>query len=188
MEVRFRRDLPSVLYLGIILASSHSMLIACNMNTLLLKTILTVMVLLQPQAPWKDDYEQISRGLLSGATTAPVFDGEYGVQRTLALDISLAWFESRFDRHATGDNGAAHGLYQVHAKEAETVEAQTIEANKLIKASFRICRNRPLEERLGWYASGGNGCDRPGGLKASRHRMLKAMWLYRKFFEGKPQD
>jgi len=172
MEVRANRNLRFGLYLAIILASGHQMLI----------TILAMMALLQPSAPWKDNYETVARGLLSGATASPVFEGQYGVQRTIALDVSLAWFESRFDQHAIGDNGAAHGLYQVHAKEAPTVEEQTKQANEMIKASFRICKNRPLEERLGWYASGGNGCDRPGGLKASRHRMLKALWLYRKFF------
>lgn len=149
----------------------------------MLKTILTVMTLLQPQAPWKGDYETVARGLLEGAAAAPVFEGAWGVQRTIALDVSLAWFESRFDHHATGDNGAAHGLYQVHRREAESVKAQTVEANELIKASFRICKNRPLEERLGWYASGGNGCDKPGGLKASRHRMLKAIWLFEHYFK-----
>ena len=150
----------------------------------MLITILTVMALLQPKAPWEGDYETVARDIARGAAASPVFEGEYGIQRTIALDVSLAWFESRFDRHAIGDHGAAHGLYQVHAREAETVEAQTIEANELIKASFRICKNRPLEERLGWYASGGNGCDKPGGLKASRHRMLKAIWLFEHYFKN----
>lgn len=146
--------------------------------------ILAAMVLLQPSAPWKDSYEHTAKGILEGATSEPIFRGDGGVFRTVALDVSLAWFESRFNPVALGDKGRSWGLYQFqdHGK-PEGVKAQTIIANRLIRESFRICAARPLEERLGWYAAGGNGCDR--GLTHSRHRIWKAQWLIRKL--GKPE-
>jgi hypothetical protein len=134
---------------------------------------------LQPVAPWSKTYPETAQGMVEGATAVPVFDGPLGVERTVALDASLAWFESRFDVHATGDHGTAHGLYQVHAPEGETVKEQTIQANRMVKQSFKACANQRTEEWLGWYAAGGNDCMR--GLRESRHRMLKAFWLFKHF-------
>lgn len=168
------------LYMVPVPSASHQMLIGCGVT--MIQLVIAMMVLLQPVAPWRTNYENVARGILDGARESPVFEGETGFQRTVALDISIAWFESRFDQHATGDHGAAHGLYQVHAKEDETVKEQTVRANLMIRESFRVCKSRPLEERLGWYAAGGNGCSR--GLQASRFRMWKAMKLYREFLEG----
>jgi len=143
--------------------------------------ILSLMILLQPNAPWKSDYENIATGIEQGAKRVPVFQGDSAVKMTIALDVSLAWYESRYDRHAVGDHGTAHGLYQVHAPEDETIEEQTVNANLLLKHSFKVCIANPLNERLAWYASGkGDGCENEGGRKASRHRMATAMWLFRK--------
>lgn len=148
----------------------------------MLTWIISLMLLLQPQAPWKANYESTAVGILEGAKAEPLFQGESGLRRTVALDVALAWFESRFDPSAVGDNGRSRGLYQVqYVGDVEPVLQQTIRANQMIKESFRVCRYKPFEERLGWYASGGNGCSNAGGLKASRHRVLKAKWL-----EGKP--
>lgn len=139
--------------------------------------VLAAMLQLQPSAPWLASYTETARGIAEGAEAEPVFAGD--VRRTIALDIAVAWFESRFRPDAVGDHGAAHGLYQVHAPLAATVKQQTIEANRMMRASFKVCSRRPLLERLGWYASGGATCDRPGGLKASSHRMRLAERLFR---------
>lgn len=142
--------------------------------------VLTLMVYLQPVAPWRDNYETIAKGIVRGASEEPVFTGESGVYRTLALDVSLAWFESRFDANAVGDHGRSRGLFQVQAKEVSADPyLQTLQANRMIRESFRVCARRTLEEKLGWYAAGGNGCDK--GLRESRHRVLKAQWLFKKF-------
>ncbi len=143
----------------------------------MLAWVLFVMLLWQPVAPWSDSYSSTAQGIIDGATAVPVFSGNDGVNRTIALDLSLAWFESRYDLHAIGDYGRAHGLYQVHAPEATDAKEQTIQANRMIKQSFKACANRVNTEWLGWYAAGGNDCNR--GLKESRHRMLKAMWVYK---------
>lgn len=141
--------------------------------------IVTLMVTLQPLAPWKDTYAETAQGMVQGAQEAPLFEGVGALPKTLALDVSLAWFESRFDRAANGDHGKSHGLYQVQGPVIEDVKGQTIQANEMILQSFRVCKGKTLTEKLGWYAAGGNDCER--GLRESRHRMGKALTLLKKF-------
>lgn len=144
--------------------------------------LLSIMLFLEPAPPWKASYEETAKAIVDGAKQVPLFDGPMAVERTIALDASLAWFESRFNPNAIGDHGKSRGLYQVqYIGPDEGVTAQTVRANRMMLQSFKICSKRPLEERLAWYASGGNGCDREGGIRASKHRMLKAFWLFRKF-------
>lgn len=142
----------------------------------LLAWILSLMLSLQPAAPWREDYYHVAKGILEGAKAIPVFSGQHGVFRTIALNVSLAWHESRFNRYARGDQGKSWGLfqYQNHGTPEDAAE-QTKQANRLILQSFRVCKDKPLNERLGWYAAGGNGCER--GLRESRNRMNKAKIL-----------
>jgi hypothetical protein len=119
---------------------------------------------------------ELAAGIVAGAEAEPVFAGDDGVRKTVALDVALAWLESRFDPHAVGDHGSARGLFQVHAPELPTVEAQTRAANRLLRASFRACGSG--DEGLAWYAAGGaSGCTSEGGTRASRGRMALARWL-----------
>jgi hypothetical protein len=137
------------------------------------------MILLQPNAPWKDSYETTAQAITKAvAQELPLFSGERGRERTAALLVSLAWFESRFNKNAVGDHGAAHGLYQQHDHGTleDPFEASVV-AIQQMRASSRICKSRPIEEMLGWYAAGGNDCNR--GLRESRHRVLKAFWLFK---------
>ena len=140
------------------------------------------MVLLVPRATWRETYEATAQGVVDGAHDEPVFDGAYGVEKTIALDVSVAMFESTFNPNAVGDHGAAKGLYQVHGAMPENARQATVEANRMMRQSFKACRSRPLEERLAWYASGGaTGCENPGGQKASRHRVGLALRLFSKW-------
>ena len=72
---------------------------------MLIAWALLILNYLQPIAPWSKTYQETAQGMVEGATAVPVFDGPLGVERTIVLDESLAWFESRFDRHAVGDHG-----------------------------------------------------------------------------------
>lgn len=143
--------------------------------------IISMMVLLQPSAPWKDSYESTAIAITQAVSQeTPLFDGIHGRERTATLLVSLAWFESRFDTKALGDHGQAHGLYQQHDHGVlDEPFMATIIAIQQIRISSRICKSKPLEEMLGWYAAGGNDCNR--GLKESRHRVLKALWLFRNY-------
>jgi len=141
--------------------------------------VLALMVLLVPRAPWRASYETTAAGMAQGASEVPVFQGSWAVERTLALDVAVAFFESTFRVDAVGDHGAAKSLYQVHGAMPEDAHAATVEANRLMLQSFKACRALPLEERLAWYASGGaDGCSSEAGRRASRHRVSLALRLY----------
>jgi hypothetical protein len=146
--------------------------------------ILGLMLLMQPRAPWLATYAITSASIAEVVEAErPLFDGAHGRERTAALLVSLAWFESTFQPDALGDKGKAHGLYQVHGhgELGEPLEATRV-ALAMIRQSFAICRARPLEERLAWYAQGGADCSAMSAeaLKKSRHRIAKAMWLARR--------
>lgn len=143
--------------------------------------VLALMVLLAPRAPWRASYETTAAGMVEGAIAVPVFSGPRAIERTLALDVAVAFFESTFRVDAVGDHGAAKSLYQVHGAMPEDARAATVEANRLMLQSFRACRGLPLEERLAWYASGGaDGCSNEAGRQASRHRVGLALGLFAK--------
>ena len=145
--------------------------------------ILSLMLLMQPRAPWIATYEATATAIAEVVETErPLFDGAHGREKTAALLVSLAWFESTFRPDAVGDHGEAHGLYQVHGhgELAEPHEAASV-AIALLRQSMALCRTRPLDERIAWYAGGGVDCSdpHPAAIRASRHRMLRAMWLVR---------
>ena len=99
-----------------------------------------------------------------------------------ALDVVMGWHESRFNPRAEHDHGAGYGLFGTHAatlgrQVPEDVVGQVGALHELMTTSFTICRDRPLEERLGWYAAGGDGCERRLGL--SRGRVWEAQRLLR---------
>lgn len=153
------------------------------MTTKLVTWVLSMMTFLAPpeSVPWRDTYEATARGIVQGAQEVPVFDGPDGVERTIALDVALAFFESTFRFDAVGDHGQAKSLYQVHGAPPTDPREATTTANRIIRASFRACAAHPLDERLAWYASGGPTCTREGGVRASKHRVGLAMRLFKKF-------
>lgn len=48
-------------------------------------------------------------------------------------------------------------------------------AHTMIKTSHKICRDKPKEDRLNWYARGGDGCD---PYDKGKHRVLKSGWIF----------
>lgn len=106
--------------------------------------------------------------------------------RCSAVLVALSWFESRFDPTAEGDEGRSLGLWQIQAGTARSTRTQLLDtrssaiaASRLVRLSTRICRARPREERLAWYAAGGVGCSSERGFVLSRHRMAIADALLR---------
>lgn len=96
--------------------------------------------------------------------------------RCAAILTAIGYHESRFDPDAVGDNGQSVGLFQISRawRPGETVEEQAVTAVRIVRDSFRICHAKPMEERLGFYASGKGVCGRP---KTSRIRMHLAKQL-----------
>lgn len=176
------------------------------MHNILVSWCLAIMAVLVPKAPWTDSYPREAEAFVTAAERDPLFKGPRGVERTIDYELSVASFESVFDPSAKGDRGASLGLFQItpatakpyqgqaHALRAvwgdtfdpwRPVSEELLEpegaaplAIRLMRVSFWICRDRPRDERLGWYAAGGFGCR---GVRESKHRVNRALWIARAF-------
>ncbi|AKU95673.1 hypothetical protein AKJ09_02337 [Labilithrix luteola] len=143
--------------------------------------ILSLMMLLQPEAPWSDTYGATAAAIDQAVHEQPsLFPGEPdGVEKTAALLVSLAWAESTFKPNAVGRNGV-RGLYQIggHGDLSDPLKASRT-AIEMVRDSFQRCAKRPLGERLAVYAAGGTSCKdmREETLKKSRYRVMKSLWL-----------
>ncbi len=120
----------------------------------------------------------------------PVFIGPHGRQRTLALMLSVAYFESGFRRDVDiGEGKFARGggmdscLVQIRVGAGRTPEGwdhrDLVEDRtkcfraglRIMRSSFATCRSSPVPDRLAIFTSG--ACDR--GLAQSRARVGLAM-------------
>jgi hypothetical protein len=130
--------------------------------------VLTWMVTLEPPstpghtpeqiAAWPD----IAAEIADSAELAPL---GHSPRWTAAVLTVWAWHESRFRRSVTGDKGKSLGLLQTWRGWGEPSVALSL---GLMHESFRVCADRPMEERFAWYAAGRDGCSRRRGLSRSR--------------------
>jgi hypothetical protein len=124
---------------------------------------------------------------------AAAIDGaSNGDPELAAVLVAIACRESHFRADAVGHDafGESFGFWQLHETmlphlgltfaEAFSPFLASEKAAWMVAQSRIVCRERPKEEQLGWYASGGAGCDVPEGLAASRNRMALTAWLLRK--------
>ncbi len=161
---------------------------------LLQKWVFYLIATLVPHAAWSDSFFDTSEAIAQVATEEPVFAGEHGPEKTAALLVSLASFESAFDPDALGDchgkepsreNCDSWGLYQINKYNFKMVPGvpvddavfATREAVRMIRVSQRVCARRPVQDMLGWYAAGGNGCEQ--ALNKSHYRVWRAQKLQR---------
>lgn len=160
---------------------------------------LSVMVGLAASSPYRATFDATAEGLVEAAQAAPLFTGDQGVEQTIAVELAIAFRESGFKVDATGDcNGLpagsplcpraramSLGLFQISRFNAPWLgvtaddlvgppKTQATLALVMIRRSFQICVNKPLEERLGWYAVGGEGCKDSGAGRA-RMRLAKSI-------------
>jgi hypothetical protein len=149
--------------------------------------ILSLMLFLQPSAPWRDTFPATAEAISVAAHEAPIFTGRDAVERTAAQLVALMWFESRFDPNAAGDHGQSLGLAQIGVSNLHALgltreqlfdpATNTRAALRMMQLSFVVCRVHPKEERLAHYAAGGDGCTK--GIKESVHRTQLAARLLR---------
>ena len=143
--------------------------------------VVGLMVALEPSAPWRPTYEKTAEAIARVAESEPLFD-KNGEERTAALLVAIAWYESRLRPTAKSRNGQWVCLYQVDKrhladpqKALDDPEVCTRAAIKIIRASLDKCTKRPPEERLAAFMSG--TCDK--GLTDSRYRSFLASKLLR---------
>lgn len=87
--------------------------------------VLSLMLKAEPAAatsPWRSTYESTAVAIAEVADAWPLFAGADGVERTAAVLVSVAWFESRFQPDAVGDctDAQGRGVPCVDAKGAPT--------------------------------------------------------------------
>jgi hypothetical protein len=148
---------------------------------MLVAWILSLMTILQPEAAWKDTYPATAAAIDQVVTEQPsIFtDDHEGRAKTAAVLVALAWAESTFKPNAVGAGGV-RGLYQIGGKGdlSDPLKASRV-ALEMVRESFRLCKARPVEERLAVYAAGGVSCkDMPEKILAkSRFRVWKGLTL-----------
>jgi hypothetical protein len=143
--------------------------------------VLSLLVALQPKAPWADTYGRTAQAIAHVAESDPLFE-DHGEERTAALLVAIAWHESRFKPDAKSANGRYVCLYQIDrrhlpdpTKALSDPEVCTRAALAIVKDSLAKCAKHPLADRLAVFMSG--SCDK--GIQPSRYRSLLAARLLR---------
>jgi hypothetical protein len=143
--------------------------------------VVSLMVALEPSAPWRATFEKSAEAIARVSESEPLFD-EKGEQRTAALLVAVAWYESRLKPNAKSSNGQWLCLFQVDKrhlpdpqKALDDPEVCARAAIKIIKGSLAKCSAKPLEDRLAVFMSG--SCEK--GIPESRYRMFLANKLLR---------
>ena len=134
--------------------------------------VLGLMTALEPTAPWRDSYEATAIAIAKASEAEPLFGAE-SEERTAALLVAIAWYESRLKPDAKSADGQFMCLFQVDKRYFEAPETPltdqavcTQRAVSIIKKSLAKCSASPQDERLAAFASG--TCDK--GVAASRYR------------------
>lgn len=165
--------------------------------------VLSLVVGLQPHAAWSNTYPRTAEAIARQATLHPVFQGSDGPERSAALLVAIARYESNFRIDAGGDcdlsdpktglcakghekTASSLGLFQINksnfvwlgvTREQMTTDpdVQAATALRVIQQSFKNCAGKPLIERLGWYHYGHEGCAESA---EGRTRMRLAIKLF----------
>ena len=138
--------------------------------------VVGLMVALEPSAPWRGTFEKSAEAIARVAESEPLW-ADRGEERTAALLVAIAWYESRLKATAKSKDGQFLCLFQVDKrhladpqKALDDPEVCTRAAIKIIRSSLTQCEKHPLDERLAQFMSG--TCEK--GLADSRYRMFLA--------------
>jgi len=166
--------------------------------------VLALMLKAEPnheQSPWRDTYASTAAAIARAADKHPLPLGDDSAERTAAMLVGVAFYESHFQQDAEGDRiklaGGALGrarsvcAMQIHETNfaAMKVTRGELMGNiqrcvdtglEMLHISFSVCRGKPLEQRVAHYAGGGNGCPTNGeATSKSEHRVRKALELFK---------
>lgn len=163
------------------------------MNLVEASQILALMLKLEPNSPYRETFDESAEVYAKVANDEPLFKGEDGPLKTAALFVSVAWFESRFRKGAIGDHGQSVCEFQIGVSNLrnlgttkdeilQNTEVCTRAARKMMAISFGVCRGKDVLYALSHYAAGGEKCggEKGQGERESKHRMLKADFIYKK--------
>jgi hypothetical protein len=141
--------------------------------------VVGLLVSQEPQAPWRGSYTKTAEAIARVAESEPLFD-QRGEERTAALLVAIAWYESRFKPNAVSANKQYLCLFQIDKRHLADPDKALADqevcaraAIKIIRASLQKCASKPENDRLAIFMSG--ACDR--GVAESRYRMFLAQKL-----------
>jgi hypothetical protein len=134
---------------------------------------------------WADWISIAEAAVEVASTEPPLFPGNKGIAKTVALILSVASHESGFVLASKGDGGRSGCLMGIMTNEGKVQEGTLQELiedpRKCIRAGVRVlrlsmnaCRSRPFNDWLGVYASG--SCSK--GLKQSSEMMRTTVKLW----------
>lgn len=164
--------------------------------------VLALMLELEPKSPFRETFDRTSTAIARASERSPLPGQD--ANKTAAILVSVAWFESRFQPDAEGDcdktnetgtcvkGSKPHSFcllqigesnfkgFRTTREEVQTnVDSCITVGLGLMNQSFRICASKPLPERLAQYAGGGPVCfTKDEARKKSGSRMAKAVWIY----------
>ncbi len=143
--------------------------------------VVGLMVALEPSSPWRSTFERTAEAIARVSESEPVF-ADQGEERTAALLVAIAWYESRLKPHAKSSNGRWYCLYQIDKRQLpdpqkalDDPEVCTRAAIKIVRGSMQKCTHHRDDERLAMFTSG--SCEH--GLPESRYRMFLGSKLLR---------
>jgi hypothetical protein len=164
--------------------------------------VLALMLAAQPESPHRATYETTAAAIALASTRRPL---SLGAEKTAALIVSIAWFESggTFQPDAEGDRPCLERTEETCTRRGEPRSFCTMQVHRsnfrglgisreriqrdigvcieagltMMHASFSACRTHPLEERLDAYAVGGAGCTHPWRDEGG-HRVRKGLALF----------
>lgn len=165
--------------------------------------VLSMMVDGQPEAPWRETYPRTASAIARAANDRPLPFRGNAEEKTAALLVSTAIFESALKPDALGDyvNGkpTSFCLLQVSASNFRALRvasaAEVLEdvdrcvdvGLRMMHVSFAVCAREAPERRMDHYAAGGDGCRRPRHNEGE-HRLRKAFALLRGQKAKSPQS
>lgn len=128
-----------------------------------------------------DNYAFVQAADAVVASEPPIFDGPDGRQRSAALLVAVAWYESKFQLDAVGDGGRSVCAMQIfYGKRALLRDADAClrTGYRMLRASARACPSHPVAV----YARG--SCASAEGRRLSNHRMQ----LAKKLLESRKEE
>lgn len=144
--------------------------------------VVGLMAALEPSAPWRGTYEKTAEAIARVAESEPLYEEKGGEERTAALLVAVAWYESRLKPNAKSGNGQWYCLFQIDKrhlpdpqKALDDPEVCARAGIKIIKQSMQKCAQKPHDDRLAVFMSG--SCEK--GVADSRYRMFLAAKLMR---------
>lgn len=153
------------------------------------------------QSPWRDTFASTATAIARAAERHPLPLGDDSAERTAAMLVGVAFYESHFQPDAEGDRpkladgtrGRARSVCAMQIHETNFAAMKVTRAEllgdiqrcidtglEMLHISFSVCRAKPLERRIAHYAGGGNGCPTNGeATSKSEHRVRKALELFK---------